>query len=87
MYCHAHLSGWGWLNLIMKGTLDLWCAARRGSEERSNSKQGGKLTPSIDFAKVSSRRNIIDFTVLFYRKFKYDSRGPGHVVWARKAGK
>ena len=66
MYCHALFVRMGWLNLLMKGTLDLCCAARRGSEERSNPKRGGKLISSLDFAKVSSRRDIIAFTVLFY---------------------
>ena len=36
----------------MKGTLDLCCAARRGGEERSNPKRGGKLTSYLGFAEV-----------------------------------
>ena len=34
------LSGWKWLNLVVKGTLNLRCTARVPSEGRSNPKTG-----------------------------------------------
>ena len=60
-----------------------------GAEVRREAipKRGGKLTSYLDFTKVSSRKNISALAVLFYRKFRYDSRGPGQVVWTRETGK
>ena len=63
------------------------CCSACESGARSNPKRGRKLTLSLDFAKISSQRNIIAFTVLFYRKFRYDPLGPGQVVWTREMGK
>ena len=85
--CIAVLSGRVWVSVVMKGTLIcavLLSVRKRGKKQ---SKPCRKLTQPLDFAKVSSRRNIIAFTVLLYRKFRYGSLGPGPVVWTRETGK
>ena len=52
MYCHAF-----WPSAVECGSesnIDLCCTVRRGGKGKSNPKRGGKLTSSLDFAKVSS---------------------------------
>ena len=41
----------------------------------------------LDFTNVWSQKNISAVAVLFYNEFRYDSRGPGRVVWTRETGK
>ena len=83
MYCHAVRQ---WLNVVMKGTFDLCYAAWALSGKKSNPKRGRKLRQSRVYLRVLANEHQC-FTVLFYRKFRYSSRGPGQVVWTRETGK
>ena len=59
---------------MMKRALDLCCAARSVVRREAIPKLGRKLTSSLDCTKVSSRKNISFFALLFYRKGRYDFR-------------
>ena len=62
------------------------CCSACESGERSNPNHAGSCE-DLDCTKVSFRKNISALTALFHRNFRYDSRGPGQVVWARGTGR
>ena len=63
----------------------LYCSGTKARREAIQNEAGS--WDDLDCTKVSSRKNISALAVLFYRKFRYDSRGPGQVVWTRETGK
>ena len=63
----------------------LYCWDAKAGREAIQNDAG--TCDDLDCAKVSLRKNISALAVLFHRKFRYDSRGPGQVVWARETGK
>ena len=63
----------------------LYCSGAKAGREAIQNSAGS--CEDLDCTKVSLRRNISTLAALFHRKFRYDSRGPGQVVWARETGK